>query len=100
MSWSVVNDGDGLPRIILTEPAGASAVVRYHPSSSSASSYSFLFLNGFFVCSEIRVEGLEMLDYFDNLENGERFTEQGDALTFDGEVPLVVSSSCSHICIM
>lgn len=52
------------------------------------SSFSFVFLNDFFVYSEIRVEGLEMLDYFDILENGERFTEQGDALTFDGEVPL------------
>lgn len=34
----------------------------------------------------MRVEGLETLDYFDNLMDRERFTEQADAITFDGEV--------------
>lgn len=38
--------------------------------------------------SEVRVEGLETLDYLDNLQNKERFTEQGDALTFESEVSL------------
>jgi len=32
------------------------------------------------------VEGLETLDYLDNLHNQKRFTEQGDALTFESEV--------------
>lgn len=32
------------------------------------------------------MEGLETLDYLDNLCNRERFTEQGDALTFESEV--------------
>lgn len=36
--------------------------------------------------SEVRVEGLETLDYLDNLCQKERFTEQGDALTFETEV--------------
>lgn len=36
--------------------------------------------------SEVRVEGLETLDYLDNLHEKERFTEQGDALTFESEV--------------
>ncbi|KAL3744027.1 hypothetical protein ACJRO7_013302 [Eucalyptus globulus] len=36
--------------------------------------------------SEVRVEGLETLDYLDNLQNKERFTEQGDAITFESEV--------------
>ena len=36
--------------------------------------------------SEVRVEGLETLDYFDNLKSRERFTEQGDAITFESEV--------------
>ena len=36
--------------------------------------------------SEVRVEGLETLNYLDNLQNRETFTEQGDALTFEGEV--------------
>lgn len=34
----------------------------------------------------MRVEGLETLDYLDNLKNKERFTEQGDAITFESEV--------------
>ncbi|KAL0910064.1 hypothetical protein M5K25_020994 [Dendrobium thyrsiflorum] len=36
--------------------------------------------------SEVRVEGLETLDYLDNLCQKERFTEQGDAITFESEV--------------
>lgn len=36
--------------------------------------------------SEVRIEGLETLDYLDNLKNRERFTEQGDAITFESEV--------------
>ena len=39
------------------------------------------------ICSEVRIEGLETLDYFDNLMHRERFTEQADAITFDGEAP-------------
>ena len=41
--------------------------------------------------SEVRIEGLETLDYLDNLKNRERFTEQGDAITFESEV-----SICDH----
>lgn len=40
------------------------------------------------VSSEVRVEGLETLDYLDNLQNRGRFTEQGDAITFESEVSL------------
>lgn len=36
--------------------------------------------------SEVRIEGLETLDYFDNLKGKERFTEQGDAIVFESEV--------------
>jgi glucose-6-phosphate 1-epimerase len=35
--------------------------------------------------SEIRIEGLETLDYLDNLSNI-RSTDQGNALTFESEV--------------
>ena len=38
--------------------------------------------------SEVRVEGLETLDYLDNLKNRERFTEQGDAIVFESEVSI------------
>jgi hypothetical protein len=40
--------------------------------------------------SEVRIEGLETLDYLDNLKNRERFTEQGDAITFESEVSIYI----------
>lgn len=43
--------------------------------------------------SEVRVEGLETLDYLDCLQERERFTEQGDALTFESEVDRIYLSS-------
>ncbi|MFS8016574.1 putative glycoside hydrolase-type carbohydrate-binding protein [Helianthus anomalus] len=30
-----------------------------------------------------------MLDFLDNLQRGKRFTEQPDAITFDGEVDII-----------
>ncbi|XP_048134171.1 putative glucose-6-phosphate 1-epimerase isoform X2 [Rhodamnia argentea] len=50
--------------------------------------------------SEVRVEGLETLDYLDNLQNKERFTEQGDALTFESEVDKVYLSTPTKIAIL
>ncbi|XP_059641410.1 putative glucose-6-phosphate 1-epimerase [Cornus florida] len=47
--------------------------------------------------SEVRVEGLETLDYLDNLCQKERFTEQGDALTFESEVDRIYLSSSDVI---
>ncbi|KAA3478081.1 Aldose 1-/Glucose-6-phosphate 1-epimerase [Gossypium australe] len=55
--------------------------------------YSLLF-------SEVRVEGLETLDYLDNLKNGERFTEQEDAITFESEVDKVYLSTPTKIAIL
>lgn len=47
----------------------------------------------------MRVEGLETLDYFDNLLQRERYTEQADAITFDGEVMFLfqISVSLYHV---
>ncbi|GLU22556.1 hypothetical protein SLE2022_386220 [Rubroshorea leprosula] len=50
--------------------------------------------------SEVRVEGLETLDYLDNLQNRQRFTEQGDALTFESEVDKVYLSTPTKIAII
>lgn len=47
---------------------------------------SYCFLHFF---SEVRVEGLETLDYLDNLKDKQRFTEQGDAITFESEVSIL-----------
>lgn len=49
--------------------------------------------------SEVRIEGLETLDYFDNLCQKERFTEQGDALTFESEVDRVYLSSADAVAV-
>lgn len=50
--------------------------------------------------SEVRIEGLETLDYLDNLMNKERYTEQADAITFDGEVDRVYLKTPSKIAII
>ena len=52
----------------------------------------FLSFFGYFI-SEVRVEGLETLDYLDNMLDKERFTEQGDALTFESEIDRVYLNS-------
>jgi glucose-6-phosphate 1-epimerase len=51
-------------------------------------SYTFAYHTYFSVSdiSEVRVEGLETMDYLDNLKAKERFTEQGDAIVFESEV--------------
>lgn len=50
--------------------------------------------------SEVRVEGLETLDYLDNLMHRERYTEQADAITFDGEIDRVYLSTPTKIAII
>ncbi|KAH7564935.1 hypothetical protein JRO89_XS09G0078400 [Xanthoceras sorbifolium] len=50
--------------------------------------------------SEVRVEGLETLDYLDNLKDKVRFTEQGDAITFESEVDKVYLSTPTKIAIL
>ncbi|KAI4377223.1 hypothetical protein MLD38_014888 [Melastoma candidum] len=50
--------------------------------------------------SEVRVEGLETLDYLDNLQNRERCTEQGDAITFEGEFDKIYLGTPTKIAII
>ena len=51
------------------------------------------------ICSEVRIEGLETLDYLDNLSDRKRFTEHGDAITFESEVyGLICGLMGSSIC--
>ncbi|KAJ6759361.1 APOSPORY-ASSOCIATED PROTEIN C-RELATED [Salix koriyanagi] len=69
---------NGLDKVVLRGPRGSSAEVYF----------------------EVRVEGLETLDYLDNLENKERFTEQGDALTFESEVDKVYLGAPTKIAIL
>ncbi|XP_010927074.1 putative glucose-6-phosphate 1-epimerase isoform X2 [Elaeis guineensis] len=50
--------------------------------------------------SEVRVEGLETLDYLDNLQEKQRFTEQGDAITFESEVDKIYLGTPTKIAIL
>lgn len=50
--------------------------------------------------SDVRVEGLETLDYLDNLCYQKRFTEQGDSLTFDSEVDRVYLSTPASLALI
>ncbi|PAN04306.1 hypothetical protein PAHAL_1G056800 [Panicum hallii] len=50
--------------------------------------------------SEVRVEGLETLDYLDNLQSKNRCTEQGDAVVFESEVDKVYLSAPQKIVII
>ncbi|KAH0682708.1 hypothetical protein KY289_020460 [Solanum tuberosum] len=56
------------------------------PSVKNTDNNSLSFIFGLRNYFEVRVEGLETLDYMDCLLQRERFTEQDDAITFDGEV--------------
>ncbi|TYI24722.1 hypothetical protein ES332_A05G004500v1 [Gossypium tomentosum] len=53
-----------------------------------------------FTFAEVRVEGLGTLDYLDNLQNKERFTEQGDAITFETEVDRIYLSAPTKTAIL
>ncbi|KAG0490580.1 hypothetical protein HPP92_007443 [Vanilla planifolia] len=50
--------------------------------------------------SEIRIEGLETLDYLDNLKQRQRFTEQGDAITFESEVDRIYLGTPNVVAIL
>ncbi|XP_077226632.1 putative glucose-6-phosphate 1-epimerase [Tasmannia lanceolata] len=77
-------------------------IPRVRNTDGKAFSFMFALRNYFSVSdiSEVRVEGLETLDYFDNLMQRERFTEQADAITFDGEVDRVYLSTPTKIAII
>ncbi|XP_064958764.1 putative glucose-6-phosphate 1-epimerase isoform X1 [Musa acuminata AAA Group] len=52
------------------------------------------------IFSEVRIEGLETLDYLDNLKSRERFTEQCDAITFESEVDRIYLETPTKIAIL
>ncbi|XP_065878823.1 putative glucose-6-phosphate 1-epimerase [Euphorbia lathyris] len=75
---------------------------RVRNTDTKAFSFTFALCNYLSVSdiSEVRVEGLETLDYFDNLIGRERFTEQADAITFDAEINRVYLSTPTKIAII
>ncbi|QCD85102.1 putative glucose-6-phosphate 1-epimerase isoform X3 [Vigna unguiculata] len=82
-------------RVSLAGNGYLTLISRVRNVNSKPFSFSFAYHTYYSVSdiSEVRVEGLETLDYLDNLHNQERFTEQGDALTFESEVDRVYLDS-------
>ncbi|XP_043705913.1 putative glucose-6-phosphate 1-epimerase [Telopea speciosissima] len=90
-------------RLRISLSAGKLTLIsRVRNTDNKAFSFTFAMRNYLSVSdiSEVRVEGLETLDYFDNLMQRERFTEQADAITFDGEVDRVYLSTPTKIAII
>ncbi|KAL0428781.1 UNVERIFIED_CONTAM: putative glucose-6-phosphate 1-epimerase [Sesamum radiatum] len=82
-------------RVSLASDGNLIMISRIRNINGKPFSFSFAYHTHFSVSdiSEVRVEGLETLDYLDNLCQKERFTEQGDAITFESEVDRVYLSS-------
>ncbi|CAI0555840.1 unnamed protein product [Linum tenue] len=76
--------------------------VRNTSTDGKPFSFTFAYHTYFAVSdiSEVRVEGLETLDYLDNLQSKERFTEQGDAITFESEIDKIYLSTPTKIAIL
>ncbi|KAG4117497.1 hypothetical protein ERO13_D12G235500v2 [Gossypium hirsutum] len=88
-------------RVNLTADGNLSLISRIRNINCKPFSFSIAYHTYFSISdiSEVRVEGLETLDYLDNLYQRERFTEQGDALTFESEVDRVYLGSRDAIAI-
>ncbi|KAK9271918.1 hypothetical protein L1049_002284 [Liquidambar formosana] len=90
-------------RLRISLSAGKLTLIpRVRNTNNKAFSFMFALRNYLSVSdiSEVRVEGLETLDYLDNLMHRERYTEQADAITFDGEIDRVYLSTPKKIAII
>ncbi|KAG4917023.1 hypothetical protein JHK87_054580 [Glycine soja] len=89
-------------RVSLTTDGDLTLISRVRNINGKPFSFSFAYHTYLLVSdiSEIRIEGLETLDYLDNLFKKERFTEQGDAITFESEVDRVYLSSPNIIAVL
>ncbi|CAI0408574.1 unnamed protein product, partial [Linum tenue] len=88
-------------RVAITAEGNLAMVSRIRNINCKPFSFSIAYHTYFSISdiNEVRVEGLETLDYLDNLCERERFTEQGDALTFESEVDRVYLSSSDVIAV-
>ncbi|KAF5801317.1 putative glucose-6-phosphate 1-epimerase [Helianthus annuus] len=89
-------------RVSLGMDGNLTLISRVRNVNGKPFSFSFAYHSHFSVSdiSEVRVEGLETMDYFDNLCKRERFTEQGDAITFESEIDRVYLSSPNCIAVL
>ncbi|KAI8528161.1 hypothetical protein RHMOL_Rhmol12G0129500 [Rhododendron molle] len=83
-------------------PGKLTLVPRLRNTDNKSFAFTFSICNYLSVSdiSEVRVEGLETLDYFDNLLKRKRLTEQADAVTFDGEVDRVYLHTPANIAVI
>ncbi|GMN42985.1 hypothetical protein TIFTF001_012184 [Ficus carica] len=89
-------------RVSLATDGDLNLISRVRNVNCKPFSFSFAYHTYFSVSdiSEVRIEGLETLDYLDNLCQRERFTEQGNAITFESEVDRVYLSAPNAIAIL
>lgn len=89
-------------RVSLSMAGDLTLISRIRNINGKPFSFSFAHHTYFSVSdiSEVRIEGLETLDYLDNLCQRERFTEQGDAITFESEVDRVYLSTPNVIAVL
>lgn len=89
-------------RVSLSMDGDLTMISRIRNINGKAFSFSFAYHTYLSVSdiSEVRIEGLETLDYLDNLCERERFTEQGDAITFESEVDRVYLGSPNVIAVL
>ncbi|KAJ3679229.1 hypothetical protein LUZ60_017240 [Juncus effusus] len=91
-------------RVALSPGGDLILTSRVRNTSKDGKSFSFQFAYQTYFrvsdISEVRVEGLETLDYLDNLRGKERFTEQGDAIVFESEVDKIYVDAPPKIAII
>ena len=89
-------------RIVLGLNGELTSIIRVRNTDSKPFTFTFALHTYLSVSdiSEVRIEGLETLDYLDNLHDKERFTEQGDAITFDAEVDRIYLGTPTKIAII
>ncbi|PON44319.1 Glucose-6-phosphate 1-epimerase [Parasponia andersonii] len=89
-------------RVCLGAEGNLTLIPRIRNMNCKPFSFSFAFHTYFSISdiNEVRVEGLETLDYLDNLHQRERFTEQETSLTFESEVDRVYVSSANMVAIL
>ncbi|GMN31733.1 hypothetical protein TIFTF001_003388 [Ficus carica] len=89
-------------RICLAPKGNLSLISRVRNMNCKPFSFSFAFHTYFSISdiSEVRIEGLETQDYLDNLLQRERFTDQGNSLTFESEMDRVYINTSSKVAIL
>ncbi|CAO2044063.1 unnamed protein product [Urochloa humidicola] len=91
-------------RVALSPGGDLMLTSRIRNTNADGKSFSFTFAYHTYFkisdISEVRVEGLETLDYLDNLQDRSRFTEQGDAIVFESELDRIYLGTPSKIAII